>query len=180
MIKGEQKDFCISGDGALLYHDRLCVPSVGDSRKLILDEAHNSRYTIHPGATKMYRDLKQFFWWPKMKSDIAEFVAKCLTCQKVKIEHQKPSGLLQPLEIPEWKWDSIAMDFVMALPRTSFGHDGIWVIVDRLTKSAHFLAIRATYSLDKLAHLFVNEIVRLHGVPISIMSDRDPRFISRF
>ena len=107
-------------------------------------------------------------------------MAKCLTCQKVKIEHKKPSGLLQPLEIPEWKWDNIAMDFVMGLPRTSFGHDGIWVIVDRLTKSAHFLAIRATYSLDMLAHLYVNEIVRLHGVPISIMSDRDPRFISRF
>ena len=94
-----------------------------------------------------------------MKKDIAEFVAKCLTYQKVKIEHHKPSGLLQPLEIPEWKWDNIAMDFVMGLPRTIFEHDGIWVIMNRLIKSAHFLANRATYSLDKLAKLYVNEIV---------------------
>ena len=100
-IKGEQKDFCIAGDGALLYHDRLCVLSVGDLRKLILDEAHNSRYTIHPGTTKMYRGLKQFFWCPRMKRDIAKFMAKCLTYQKVKIEYQKPSGLLQPLKIRE-------------------------------------------------------------------------------
>ena len=85
MIKGEQKDFCIIRDGALLYHDRLCIPSVRDLRKLILDEAHNSRYTIHPGATKMYEDLMQFFWWPKMKREITKFVTKCLTCQKVKI-----------------------------------------------------------------------------------------------
>ena len=159
MIKGEQKDFCIAGDGPLLYHDWLCVRSVGDLRKLILDKAHNSRYTIHPGATKMYQNLKQFFWWLRMKRYIAKFLAKCLTCQKVKIEHQKLSGLLQPLEIPEWKWDSIAMDFVMGLPRTTFVHNGIWVIADRLTKSTHFLAIRATYSLDKLAQLYVNEIV---------------------
>ena len=91
------------------------------------------------------------YWWPGMKKDIAEFVAKCLTCQKVKVEHQKPAGFLQPLEIPKWKWDSISMDFVVGLPKTSVGHDSIWVIVDRLTKSAHFLPIKINYLLDKLA-----------------------------
>ena len=92
----------------------------------------------------MYRDLKQIYWWPGMKKDIAEFVSQCLVCQKAKIEHQKPSGPLQPLEIPEWKWDSISMDFVMGLPRTPSGYDSIWVIVDRLTKSAHFIPVKST------------------------------------
>ena len=90
-----------------------------------------------------------------MKKDIAEFVSKCLTCQQVKIEHQKPSGLLHPLSIPEWKWESISMDFVMGLPRTQSSFDAIWVIVDRLTKSAHFLPIKATYPLEKLAKLYL-------------------------
>ena len=101
VIKGEQKYFYIANVGALLYHDKLCIPSVGDLRKLILDKAHNSRHIINPRATNMYNDLKQFFWWPRMEGDMAKFVAKCLTCQKVKIEHQKPSSLPQPLQIPE-------------------------------------------------------------------------------
>ena len=128
----------------------------------------------------MYHDLKAMFWWPGMKNDVAEYVSKCLTCQKVKIEHQRPSGMLQPLEIPQWKWESIAMDFVSGLPRTRAGFDAIWVIVDRLTKSAHFLPIRMTYTLEELARLYIKEIVRLHGVPATIISDRDPCFTSRF
>ena len=135
---------------------------------------------MHPGSTKMYRNLREHFWWDGMKNDIAQFVARCLTCQQVKIEHQRPSGLLQPLSIPQWKWEQISMDFVSGLPRTRRDHDSIWVIVDRLTKSAHFLAIKTTYSLSRLARLFVDEIVRLHGAPVSILSDRDPQFTSRF
>nr|KYP69532.1 Transposon Ty3-I Gag-Pol polyprotein [Cajanus cajan] len=145
-----------------------------------LKEGHRSKLSFHPGATKMYHDLRKMFWWPRMKKDIAEFVSACLVCQKAKIEHQKPSGLLQPLSIPEWKWDSISMDFVVALPRTRKGHDSIWVIVDKLTKSAHFLPVNIRYSLEKLARLYIDEIVRLHGIPSSIVSDRDPRFTSRF
>ena len=143
-------------------------------------EAHSSRYSIHPGSTKMYQDLKRNFWWPDMKRDIAEWVSKCYTCQKVKAEHQRPSGLIQPLEIPEWKWEHIAMDFVVGLPRTKANHEAIWVIIDRLTKSAHFLPINERFSLDKLVHLYLKEIVMRHGVPVSIVSDRDPRFNSRF
>ena len=115
-----------------------------------------------------------------MKRDVVAYVEKCLTCQQVKAEHQRSAGLLQPLEIPEWKWDQVTMDFVSGLPKTMRGHDSIWVIVDRLTKSAHFLPVRTTYTLDKLAELYVQEIVRLHGVPISIVSDRDSRFTSKF
>jgi len=115
-----------------------------------------------------------------MKRDVAEFVSKCLTCQQVKAEHQVPAGLLHPLPVPEWKWERITMDFVMGLPRTQKSHDAVWVIVDRLTKSAHFLPVRMDYSLERLAKLYIDEIVRLHGVPVSIVSDRDPRFTSRF
>ena len=128
----------------------------------------------------MYHTLKPHYWWSGMKKDVAEFVSKCLTCQQVKAEHQAPTGMLHPLPIPVWKWERITMDFVMGLPRTLKGNDTIWVIVDRLTKSAHFLPIRWGCTLDHLAKRYVNEIVKLHGVPISIVSDRDPRFTSRF
>ena len=115
-----------------------------------------------------------------MKKDVLEFVTKCMVCQRVKAEHQVPSGLLQPIRIPEWKWDRITMDFVVGLPLIGRKHDSVWVVVDRLTKSAHFLPVRTDYSLDKLAELYIKEIVRLHGIPISIISDRDPRFTSSF
>ena len=107
-------------------------------------------------------------------------MAKCLTCQQVKAEHQVPSGLLNPLPIPQWKWDNITMDFVSGFPLTQRKHDAVWVIVDRLTKSTHFLSIRLDYSMDRLADLYVNEIVILHGIPISIESNHDPQFTSRF
>ncbi|GJZ08073.1 putative reverse transcriptase domain-containing protein [Tanacetum coccineum] len=123
-----------------------------------MDEAHKSKYSVYPGADKMYYDLRDMYWWPGMKKDIAEYVNKCLTCLKVKAEHQRPSGLLQ----------------------TSSRHDTIWVIVDRLTKYAHFLPMREDYKMERLARLYLNEIVARHGVPISIISDRDSRFTSRF
>ena len=112
--------------------------------------------------------------------EIVSFVSKCLTCQQVKVEHQRPAGLLQPLPVAEWKWDHVTMDFVTGFPKTHQGKDGVWVVVDRLTKSAHFLAIRTTDSVLTLSKLYVREIVRLHGVPLSIVSDRDARFTSRF
>ena len=115
-----------------------------------------------------------------MKADIARFVAHCDTCQRIKAEHQKPARLLQPLHIPVWKWDEIEMDFVVGLPKTQKGHDSIWVIVDRLTKAAHFIPVRTNYSVEKLAKLYVENIVKLHGVPSRIVSDRGTQFISRF
>ncbi|KAI5339250.1 hypothetical protein L3X38_018522 [Prunus dulcis] len=177
---GSRKDYAIRGDGALVTGTRICVPKNDYLKREILEEAHCSTYTMHPGSTKMYRTLREYYSWPHMKGDIAKYVSRCLICQQVKAERQKPSGLMQPLPIPEWKWELITMDFVFKLPRTSKGHDGIWVVVDRLTKSAHFLPIKETYSLTRLAKLFVDEIVRLHGAPVSIVSDRDARFTSRF
>ena len=115
-----------------------------------------------------------------MKRSVAQYVERCLTCLQVKTEHQKPAGTLQQIEIPVWKWDNVTMDFVTKLPKTLKGHDAIWVIVDRLTKSAHFLPIRETYPLEKLVQLYVNEIVARHRVPLSIISDIDTRFTSRF
>ena len=128
----------------------------------------------------MYQDLKKNFWWPDMKREVAEWVSKCFTCQRVKAEHHRPSGLLKPLKILEWKWEHINMDFIVGLPKTKANPDDIWVIIDRLTKMAHFLPINEQFSLDKLVHLYLKEIVTRHGVPISIVSDCDPRFNSRF
>ncbi|KAL8104338.1 hypothetical protein AgCh_028521 [Apium graveolens] len=177
-----REELCTQKDSQGLYRfsSRVWIPNVTELKNEVLQEAHNSRFSIHPGSTKMYQDLKKNFWWPGMKKDIANWVSKCHMCQTVKAEHQRPSGLLQPLEIPQWKCEEIAMDFVVGLPKTRANHDAIWVIIDRLTKSAHFLPINERYSLEMLVKLYLDEIVTKHGVPVSIVSDRDPRFNSRF
>jgi hypothetical protein len=178
--QGEASSFSFAADGILRNHSRVVLPKDDKLRKEILDEAHKTQYTVHPGSTKMYQDLKKIYWWSGMKRDIAKYVARCSTCQQVKAEHQRPAGPLQPLNIPEWKWDQIGMDFVVGLPRAPSGQDAIWVIVDRLTKSAHFIPYKINDSMQKMAELYIREIVRLHGVPNSIVSDRDPRFTSKF
>ncbi|GJZ33501.1 putative reverse transcriptase domain-containing protein [Tanacetum coccineum] len=167
-------------DGTLCLNGRSWLPCYGDLRTVIMHESHKSKYSIHPGSDKMYQDMKKLYWWPNMKADIATYVSKCLTCAKVKAEHQRPSGLLVQPKIPEWKWDNITMDFVTKLPKTSQGYDTIWVIVDRLTKSAIFTPIRETDPLDKLARLYLKEVVTRHGIPVSIICDRGPRFASNF
>ncbi|KAD5961899.1 hypothetical protein E3N88_13372 [Mikania micrantha] len=177
---GKQSEFRIDENGVIWCGKRLCVPDNTILREALLSEAHSSPFSIHPGSTKMYRDLRQHFWWNGMKEDVAKYVNHCLTCQQVKIEHQRASGLLQPLDIPLWKWDDISMDFVTGLPKTFRKNDAIWVIVDRLSKSAHFLPIQQGHSVSKLSEIFTQEIVRLHGTPVSIISDRDPRFTSHF
>nr|GFD01195.1 retrotransposon protein, putative, Ty3-gypsy subclass [Tanacetum cinerariifolium] len=126
-------------DNVLWQDTRLVVPNDALLRKALLTEAHSSPFFVHLGSTKMYHDLKRHFWWSGMKRDVATFVSRCLICQQVKIKHQWASGLLQPLDIPVWKWDEISMDLFTGLPRTQRRHDAIWVVVDRLTKSAHFL-----------------------------------------
>nr|GEX88762.1 reverse transcriptase domain-containing protein [Tanacetum cinerariifolium] len=167
-------------DGTLCLNERSWLPCYGDLRSVIMHESHKSRYSIHPGSEKMYQDVKKLYWWPNMKADIATYVSKCLTCARVKAEHQKPSGLLVQPEIPEWKWDNITMDFITKLLKSSQGFDTIWVIVDRLTKSAHYLPIRKNDPLDKLARLYLNRIVARHGIPVSIICDRNGRFTSNF
>nr|GFC44963.1 putative reverse transcriptase domain-containing protein [Tanacetum cinerariifolium] len=137
-LRGLETHFEKRDDGGVYFFDRVWIPSVGGIRKLIMDEAHTSRYSVHPGADKMYYDLRDLYWWPGMKRDIAEYVSNCLTS----------------------------------------GHDAIWVVVDRLTKSAHFLPIREDYKTEKLARIYINKIVARHGIPVSIISDRDGRYAS--
>ena len=151
------------------------VPQQTNLREEILREFHCSCFAVHQGGTKMYQ-----YYWSGMKRHVGDFVRQCLMCQQVKTEHQKPAGLLQPLEVVEWMWEHVTIDFVTHLPLTQWRHDTVWVIVDRLTKSAHFLAMRMTFTLEELFQLYICEIVRLHGVPISIVSDRDPRFTTHF
>ncbi|GJZ78132.1 putative reverse transcriptase domain-containing protein, partial [Tanacetum coccineum] len=166
--------------GTLCLHGRSWLPCYGDLRSVIMHESHKSKYSIHPSSEKMYQDVKKLYWWPNMKADIATYVSKCLTCAKVKAEHQRPSGLLVQPAVPDWKWDNITMDFITKLPRSSQGFDTICVIVDRLTKSAHFLLIRENDPLDKLARLYLNRVVARHGIPALIICDRDGRFTSNF
>ncbi|KAK8647250.1 hypothetical protein V6N13_120998 [Hibiscus sabdariffa] len=166
-------------DSSLLPVMKQVEQGTTELKQTILREAHSSPYAMHPGGDKMYRNLKERYRWIGMKKDTSDYVARCLTCQQVKAEHQHPSGLLQPIKIPEWKWERITMDFVTGLPLTPSKKDSVWVIVDRLTKSAHFIPVRTNYPVDKLAKLYISEIVRLHGVPLSIISDRDPKFTSR-
>ncbi|KAL4021074.1 hypothetical protein IC575_019863 [Cucumis melo] len=177
---GQTAEFSLSSDGGLLFEGRLCVPSDCAVKTELLSEAHSSPFSMHPGSTKMYQDLKRVFWWRNMKREVAEFVSKCLVCQQVKAPRQKPAGLLQPLSIPEWKWENVSMDFITGLPRTLRGFTVIWVVVDRLTKSAHFVPGKSTYTASKWAQLYMSEIVRLHGVPVSIVSDRDAVSLPNF
>ena len=174
------KGWTVHAYGILRYRGRVVVPQLIELREEILIELHCSRFALHPGGTKMYRDLRHQYYWSRMKRHIGDFVRRCLTCQQVKAEHQRPTELLQPLEVVEWKWEHVTMDFVTHLPRTSHRHDAVWVIVDRLTKSAHFLVVRMTLTLEELCGLYIREIVRLHGVPVSIVLDKDPRFTEHF
>jgi hypothetical protein len=156
------------------------VPKDAEVRQQILDEAHLSRYSIHPGSTKMYQDLKQHYWWTKMKIEIARYVAKCDTCRCVKAIHMKAAGPLQSLPIPTWKWEDISMDFIVGLPKTAKGFDSVWVIIDRLTKTAHFLPAKTDHQVVVYAQLYIARILSLHGVPKTIVLDRGPQFISKF
>ncbi|KAA0037514.1 reverse transcriptase [Cucumis melo var. makuwa] len=154
--QGPEAEFELRMDGAIVKQGRLCVPNISELKGAILEEAHNSAYAMHPESIKMYRTLKKTYWWPGMKREIVEYVDRCSICQQVKTVRQRPEGLLNPMSVPEWKWEHITMDFLFGLPRTSRGYD------------------------DQLAKLYVDRIVSQHGVPVSIVSDRDPRFTSKF
>jgi hypothetical protein len=145
--EGNPKVSCFREDaeGTLWFKDRLVVPNNEAQKKKILDEAHTSRYSIHLGSTKMYHDLRQQFWWTRIKRETGRYVSKCDTCQQVKADYMKPRGLLQPLSISDWKWGDISMDFIVGLPLTARKFDLIWVIMDRLTKSTHFIPVHTKY-----------------------------------
>ena len=178
--EGRVGDFTLDASGAIRFCGRLCVPQKAKVKDDILREAHRSPYTVHLGENKMYQDLKKSYWWKRMKVDVARYVASCGVCQRVKAERKRPAGKLQSLEVPLWPWDDVTMDFVVGLPRTLKGKDSIWVVVDHLSKVAHFIPIRSTNSASDLAPIYMKEIVRLHGVTHTIVSDRDAKFVSKF
>jgi hypothetical protein len=180
ITEGRGPEFMEDEQGTIWFKDIICVPDIESLRETILKEAHDSNYSIHPGSTKIYLDLKQMYWWYGLKRDVAAHVAMCDVCQRVKAEHQRPAGLLHPLKIPVWKWEEIDMDFITRLPHTYKGYDAIRVIVDRLTKVVHFIPVKTTYKGSQLAELYMAQIVCLHGVPKKIVSDRGSQFTSRF
>ncbi|WVZ93918.1 hypothetical protein U9M48_039868 [Paspalum notatum var. saurae] len=170
----EKKRACFTLDdqGVLWFKNRLVVPKDMELRKRILDEAHTSMFTMHPSSNKMYQDLKQKFWWTRMKREIAKYVSECDVCPRIKADHLKPAGMLQPLEVLAWKWENIHMGFIMGLPLTQKGYDLIWVVIDRFTKAAHFLPVKTTYRAKQYAELYISRVLALHGVPQTITSDR--------
>jgi hypothetical protein len=180
MESGEAQCFRQDADGVLWFKDHLVVLKDFELHRKIMDEAHCSRYSIHPGTNKMYQDLKKKFWWTRIKREIASYVSECDTCWRIKAYHLRSAGNLQPLSVPKWKWENICMNFIVGLPRTSRGYNSIWVIVDRLTKLAHFISIAMTYRVGQYAELYISHVVRYHGIPKTIISDRESIFVVRF
>jgi hypothetical protein len=173
-------DFLEDSQGTLWLGKQICVPNLKPIEELNLREAHDLAYSIYPGSTKTYKDLKTRYWWYGMKRNVTEYVALCDTCQRVKAEHQRLARLLQPLKVPEWKWEEIGLDLIVGLPYTQAGYDSIWVIVDHLTKVAHFIPVMTTYSGAKLVELYMSRIVCSHVVPKEIVSERGSQFTSKF
>ena len=180
MANGKAQEATLYAYDMLTVKGIICVPRVNDLIQKLLVQSHGSQYFIHSGVTKMYRDLKQIYCWPGMKKYVAKFVAKFQHYQQVKHERQRPSGLLQRMPIAKWKWERTSMDFMVGLPRTLGKFKFIWVVVDRLTKSTLFISVRTNYNVEQLAKVYVKEIVRLHGVPLSIISDCGTQFTSMF
>ena len=175
-----QQGYTLDNAGMLYFNKKLYVPNSNNLKNLILDEFHTSHYTGHPGYQKMVTALRKDYFWPRMKKQVIEYLARCLECQHIKAEHQHPAGLLQPLPIPEWKWETISMDFITGLPQTRKNHDSIMVVVDKLSKATHFIPMHSTYKAVQIAHLFMKNVFRLHGLPKVIISDRDVKFTSTF
>ncbi|GJU41650.1 putative reverse transcriptase domain-containing protein [Tanacetum coccineum] len=162
-------------DKTLCLNGRSWIPCCGSLRELIMHESHKSKYLIHLGSDKMYQYLKKLYWWPNMKAEIAIYVSKCLTCANVKSEYQKPSSLLVQPVIPVWKWKNITMDFITKLPKALNGQDTIWVIVDRLTKSAHFLPMKENNSMEKLTRQYLKEVVSKYGTQLDMSTAYHPQ-----
>jgi hypothetical protein len=174
------KFFHQDSKGILWFEERLAVSKDPELRNKILDEAHLSKFSMHPGSNKMYHDLRSLYWWTKMKREIAKYVSECDTCQRIKASHLKIADTLQPLPIPSWKWEDISMDFIVGLPNTSRHHNSIWVTMDRLTKITHFLPVHTTHRAERYVEFYIDQIVRLHGIPRTIISDRGTQFVARF
>jgi hypothetical protein len=169
-------------DGGLLRNQQGCVV-VPDNRALrtkLLHEVHDTPTGGHLGIEKTFIRLSRYFWWARIRYEVQEYVKSCHACQSNKASNQAPAGLLHPLPIPTRNWEQVSVDFVGPLPPTSQANDFIMVVVDRLSKMTHFIPCKKTVTAPQVARLFWREIVRHHGVPSAILSDRDPRFTSNF
>jgi hypothetical protein len=158
----------------------MYIPEGGDIQSIILKEAHRALYCAHSGVKKMYADMKKVLFWVGMKCDVVHVIAKFLEFQQVKDDHHHPIGLIQPHDVPMSKSEVISMDFVVGFSLTSYRHNSILVIVDKFTKSTHFILVIDTYDVTDVAHMFISEVIHLHGLPKKIISNRDSRFTSRF
>jgi len=158
-------------------HDRICVPRVTTLINRILKQEHDAKIAGHLGIDKTYERVRRTYYWPRMMRNIRKYIQTCDSCQRNKPSNQKPPGLLHPLEIPNERWESISMDFIVQLPKTKRNYDAITIFVDRLTKRVHFAASKTTDTATDVAHMFINEIFRQHGLPRSIVSDRDSKLL---
>lgn len=167
-------------DEVLYYNGRVCIPKAGEYRLNIMNNLHDIPIAGHPGFQKTYMAVKRHYYWPGMKKDVKEYVERCLKCQVSKSEQVKSPGFLQPLSVPNLKFESVSMDFIVGLPKTRSNFDSIMVVVDRLTKIAHFIPTVTTVTAYGVAELFMREIFKHHGIPREIISDRDRKFVSEF
>jgi hypothetical protein len=165
-------------DGLLMHKNRIYVPSSGELRNLVLKEMHNVPYVGHLGYQKTIAIVRSQLFWPGMKKYVVDYIARCMECQRVKAEHRHPMGFLQPLPIPEKKWEVVTIDFITKLSRTERQHDSIMVVVDKLKKDAHFVPVKMTHTTTNIAEIYMREIDRLHGIPKAIVSDRETKFTS--
>jgi hypothetical protein len=174
------EDYKLDNNGILLYRGIIYVPNSNELKNIILREMHNVPYDGHLGYQKTITFVKSQYYWPGMKKEVVDFIARYLECKNVKAEHRHPVGFLQPLPIPEWKWEVVTIDFITKLPRTNKKHDSIMVVVDKLIKAAHFVPVKLTHKVANIADVYMKEIARLHGIPKTIVSDRDPKFTLKF
>ncbi|MCO5571422.1 hypothetical protein L7F22_025162 [Adiantum nelumboides] len=165
-------------DGYLLHGNRLCITC--SLREKVMFESHAPPYAVYRGIQTTMKAIETYFYWPTMKGDIQDYVSKCVVCQKMKYDRGKQPGLLQPLPIPDSPWESISMDFIFGFPKSIHGNIGIWTIVDRFSKQAHFIPVKKTIKAHQMATLFISQVFKYHGLPTSIVSDRDPRMTSNF
>jgi hypothetical protein len=173
------EEYKLVNDEILMYRGIIYVPNSQELKNMILRELHNVLYVRHPGYQKTIAVVKSQYYWPGMKKEVVDFIPRCLECQKVKAEHRHPASFLQTLPILEWKWEVVIMYFITKLPITNKQHDSIMVVVDKLTKDAHFIPVKLTRKAANIVDVYMREIARLNGIPKTIVPDRDPKFISK-